>query len=86
MFKSPTVAGQSLRDCRTAAKPGFFRYEGNLYIYIGTIMRSRQKVPSCGCGSWAGARDAPCEGGGLMLKLDVLGLAGVLPAYFPLSA
>lgn len=49
-------------------------------------MRSRQKVPSCGCGSWAGARDAPCEGGGLMLKLDVLGLAGVLPAYFPLSA
>lgn len=81
----PLWQDQPLRDHRPAEKPGFFRHEGNLYIYIGTIVGSRQKEPSCGCGSRPGAGVAPCEGGGLMLMLDVLGLAGVLPAYPPLS-
>lgn len=49
-------------------------------------MKSGQKVPSHGCGSRPGTAVAPCEGSGLMLTLDIPGLAGVLLAYPPLSA
>lgn len=65
----------SLRHHRVAEKPGFFRHEGNLYIYGRTI----HEIQAKGIQLWVWVSVDPCEDDGLVLEVWVSWAAACLP-------